>query len=462
MSGLGIPGPSNSGLSPAHACPNVRSERMLMHETVLVCRCIRYEATADADAGPPVLFEPVRTSRMTTDSLPEHVQKPHLRPIQPLPFQKDGQTLIALRDPMMLSKETVVIPPQALKALQTFRGELTVEELAEQHSAPIEQLSKLAQGLDRVGLLWGPTFERLESECKQRVADAGAFPATVSTTLGNDEAECRSKIESYLDQTEDPELDATVVGLVAPHLDYERGWPNFAAAYYALRDMDPPDRVVILGTSHFGIGDGVVGTEFGFRSPMGLCPADETVTGFLAQHLGRPYLVDQLDHLPEHSVELHLPWVQYFFGNVPIVAALIPDPLQPMIAEDDERTTTEQFLEALRAALKDAGGRTFFIASSDLSHVGPQFGEPRPVDEQRRFDVERHDRDMLSKFLAGDPEEFISALKWNKNPTRWCSIGNMAALLELAGPQALELIDYRQACDERGHMLVSSAAIVLH
>ncbi len=399
---------------------------------------------------------------MTTTPVPEHLQKPHIRPIQPMPIKKDDQTLIALRDPMMLSKETVVIPPQALKALQAFRGELTVEEIAEQLSAPAEQLAKLAEGLDRVGLLWGPNFEELEKQCKQRVADAGAFPAIASAMLGESEEACRAQLDSYIEQTEDPELEEPVIGLVAPHLDYERGWPNFAAAYYALRDMDPPDRVVILGTNHFGMGDGVVGSEYGFQSPLGTCPADDVVVSAMKDKLGRPYIVDQLDHLPEHSIELQLPWIQYFFGNVPVVAALLPDPFAPMLDDDGERTTTEQFVDALRETLDEVGGTTFFIASSDLSHVGPQFGEPRPVDDQRKFDVERHDRDMLAKFLSGDAEEFIGAMKWNKNPTRWCSVGNMAAVLQLAKPKALELIDYRQACDDQGHVLVSSAAIVLH
>ena len=68
---------------------------------------------------------------------------------------------------------------------------------------------------------------------------------------------------------------------------------------------------------------------------------------------------------------------------------------------------------------------------------------------------------MLAKFMTGDAEEFISAMTWNKNPTRWCSIGNMAAILELAGPDSVELIDYRQAFDEQGAALVSSAALVM-
>jgi hypothetical protein len=68
---------------------------------------------------------------------------------------------------------------------------------------------------------------------------------------------------------------------------------------------------------------------------------------------------------------------------------------------------------------------------------------------------------MMEKFIAGNAEDFLAEMRWNKNPTRWCSIGNMATLLSLVDAIDVELIDYRQAFDERGMALVSSAAMAL-
>lgn len=403
---------------------------------------------------------------MAAEPLPDHVRRPHLRPIQPLPVtNKEGQQFVALRDPTMLVDQTLVVPLSALRIVQQFHGRQTIEEIATELGGEVGQFIELARRLDQVGLLWGPTFERLEEQQKTKIRNRGAFPAVAAATLGKDQAACRKAIEEYLDQTEDPEITGTIVGIVAPHLDYQRGWPNYAAAYYGLKDMQPPDRVVILGTNHFGLGDGVVLTEYGFDSPLGRCPSDAAVVSRLVEKLGNDLIVDQLDHMPEHSISLHVPWLQYRFGTVPLVAALVPDPLVPMIQDSASgRIGVEPFASALREVLNDVGGRTFFVASSDLSHVGPQFGEPRPVDEQRRIDVERHDRDMMGKFLTGDPEEFLGAMRWCNNPTRWCSVGNMTALLMLTRPTApgqIELIDYRQAYDERGVAMVSSAAMAI-
>jgi hypothetical protein len=68
---------------------------------------------------------------------------------------------------------------------------------------------------------------------------------------------------------------------------------------------------------------------------------------------------------------------------------------------------------------------------------------------------------MMSKFIDNDPDEFVSAMKWNNNATQWCSIGNMSAMLKLVQPSEIELIDYRQACDPKGISLVSSCAMAL-
>jgi AmmeMemoRadiSam system protein B len=395
------------------------------------------------------------------ESLPEHIRRPQLRPIQPIAVEKDGQQLFALRDPAMLCPQTMVVPPQVLLVMQHFRGERTLEEIAGELSGDPGQFVELARGLDGLGLLWGPTAERLEQEQKARIQEAGAFPSGACTSMGTDTEACRRRIEQYFEETEDPELDGAVRGIIAPHLDYDRGWPNYAASYYLLRDTPAPDRVLILGTNHFGLGDGVVVSEFGFDSPMGRCPVDEPVIAGLSDRLGGGLTIDQLDHLGEHSIQLQLPWLQYCFGEVPLIAALLPDPLAPMVEEDDERVTLDTFLAAMAEVLEEASGRTLIVGSCDLSHVGPQFGEPRPVDEQRRMDVEVHDRDMLAKFIGGDADEFVSALRWNQNPTRWCSIGSMTAALRLLQPETIELIDYRQAYDEKGMAMVSGAALVM-
>jgi hypothetical protein len=389
---------------------------------------------------------------------------PALRKFQAWPVKQKDQQYVALRDPYMLTKETMVVPPNIFALIQRIDGDTLAEEIAKATKAQPDKFIDLLNKLDSVGLLWGPTATKLENETLQKYRDSGTFPIRSSGPLGETADDCNKQIENWFNQTEDPEFEKPVLGIVAPHLDYDRGWPNYASAYYAWKNGATPDRVVILGTNHFGEGDGAVLSTIGFSSPIGTCPIDERVVGKLVERFGDGVVKDLIDHAAEHSIELHLPWLQYCFGEVPIIAVLIPNPLIEMIDDAEEgnvRTSTDEFISTLKEVLDEVGGTTFVVASADLSHVGQQFGEPRPVDEQRKFDVERHDREMMTKYIGNDAEEFIAAMKWHNNSTQWCSIGNMSAAIQLLNPDEIELIDYRQACDDKGIALVSSCAMAL-
>lgn len=401
------------------------------------------------------------TSQSPFSDLPDHLQHPQVRNIQPIPMKKDDQVIVGLRDPFQLSKNTIALPANIFAIVQKMNGQATAEEIATAAKAPPEHFIDLLNKLDEVGLLWGPTLTALEDEKLSQLVKDNSFGIRTTAALGKTPEECKKQLESWFQDTEDPEFEEAILGVVAPHLDYERGWPNYASAYYSWQNAANPNRVVILGTNHFGNGDGVVLSSIGFTTPLGTCSADAQVVDKLTKKCGSGLTADLLDHAAEHSIELQLPWIQHCFGNVPIVAALIPSPLIPMIEDDGERTTTDEFVAALQEVLKETEGTTYFVASADLSHVGQQFGEPRPVDDQRKFDVEKHDREMMAKFVQGDPFEFVDAMKWNNNATQWCSIGNMSAIMQLAKPNTIELIDYRQWCDEKGAALVSSCSMAL-
>ena len=127
---------------------------------------------------------------MTTELLPEHLNRPALRRIHPVPLQKDNQMFLGLQDPCQLSTQMMVIPPQAFQVMQHFNGERSVDELAaamklEDKTPLLELIGKL----DEFGLLWGPTADALEDKKKAALEAEGAFPAMATRALGesNDE-----------------------------------------------------------------------------------------------------------------------------------------------------------------------------------------------------------------------------------------------------------------------------------
>jgi AmmeMemoRadiSam system protein B len=394
--------------------------------------------------------------------LPEHLVRPHIRNFQPLGMQHENKPIVVLRDPAMLSADSMAVPPQILPLILQFQGRESLEEIETRTKAPMQMLRDLVTRMDGLGLLWGPRFEELERVAMAKIREAGHFPVRASGAAGLEAEAARARIAEWMAKAEDPEIPGTVVGIVAPHLDFERGWQNYASAYRSLDPQARPDRVVLLGTNHFGIGDGVVMSEFGFASPFGVAHPDRAVHAFLERSIGGKRLyADQMDHLGEHSIQLHLPWIQHLYGEVPVIAALMPDPLRPPISDDGARAGAPEFIEALRTALGEVGGRTVFISSADLSHVGPAFGDNGPVTDEIAKQVEALDRERLAMYCAGDPDAFEQPFAAQRNISRWCSLGNMTALLRLARPSSVELVDYMQVRENNGGALVSSAALAV-
>ncbi|MEO1372341.1 MAG: AmmeMemoRadiSam system protein B [Planctomycetota bacterium] len=396
-------------------------------------------------------------------SQPEHVSRPRLRPVQVLPTQQNGQTILALRDPLQLAGQTMAIPPQALGMLQHFRGEKPISEIAEALKAPIEKVLELAVALDRLGLLEGPTAEALEDAKLQQLHDAGHFPPRATQGLGNSEI-AKAAIRGWFAETEDPELSGVPVAVLAPSLSYSQAWEVFAGAWHPVRSQSAPDRVVVLGPAHASIGNGVCGTQLGIATALGVCPVDQDLLQLLRQRMGNQYCQDELDHFAEHGLESQLPWIQEQHGNIPVTAAILPDRL--LDQEPEDGVSSPVFISAMGEALSQLGGRTLLVVSTDLAHAGPQFGEPRAIDDNRRVDVEQRDRELLGKFLDGDADAFVEAVKWDKNALRWTGVHAMSAALQLTKmmhPEASwELVDYKQADTATGQQasIISIAGAV--
>jgi AmmeMemoRadiSam system protein B len=266
---------------------------------------------------------------------------------------------------------------------------------------------------------------------------------------------------------------------VAPHIDYPRGWLNYASVWGRLRVADRPDRVVILGTNHFGEGTGVTGCDKGYESPFGVCEVDNALIAALKKHLGaedsQKLFANRYDHEREHSIELQIPWIQHCLGAgddknyCKVFGVLIHDPtVNNGESYDGKGLSLDSFIRAMKAALAELPGKTLVVASADLSHVGPAFGDQVQLagdDEEAqamRNRVFASDRDMIQLIMERKPDELVAAMSWQQNPTRWCSIGNLVATLKIVEPSSVELYNFAASMDEQVTTLVSNVGMALN
>jgi AmmeMemoRadiSam system protein B len=178
-------------------------------------------------------------------------------------------------------------------------------------------------------------------------------------------ADLRAEVEGFLAaaRAEGPAPKA----LILPHAGYEYSGPVAASGYaYLASARDAIERVVLLGPAHWHAVDGLAASDAeGFETPLGVVPVDrKAVEDLVAEGLAR---VDEEAHRREHSLEVHLPFLQVVldaFRVVPLVTG---------------RTNAEEVARVLDRLW--GGPETVVVVSSDLSHYLP-YREARVVDER--------------------------------------------------------------------------------
>ncbi|HEU13205.1 MAG: MEMO1 family protein [Thermoplasmata archaeon] len=212
--------------------------------------------------------------------------------------------------------------------------------------------------------------------------------------------------------------EGRILGGVVPHAGYIYSGP-VAAHFYAELAMDGfPETFIIIGPNHTGMGSLVSITMEDFRTPLGVARVDKEI----ARAIHRDIVdLDSDAHAYEHSLEVQIPFLQFFRRDVRIV------PIVMMAQEYD-------FALELSKIIKDAitGRDVVIIASSDFSHY-----VPREI---------AYERDMkgIERILEGDVKGFYEALR-RYNITA-CGYGPIATMLLATGGRA-RLLKYATSGD---------------
>lgn len=400
--------------------------------------------------------------------------RPRLRPLEPtrLPDESD-EMMFALRDPTGISEAILSLSGGALRALLLMDGTRTCDEIRRdfQQDVGVElseaSMEKLLTHLDRSHFLDGERFENHYRSLVEEYLSAPTRALRDGESLGVDAGSgepFRSILAGAPSQDASKAAADRVVGLIAPHLDYARGAPCYAAAYGALVHRRPPDRVVILGTNHFGRSSSVVATAKAFETPLGTTGCDVEFLEALEARLGSLRRFE-LDHRREHSVELQVMFLQHLFGaeRTRIVPFLCPSPCGPTGTApwDGEGVDLRAFAAALGEQVRSWPGDTLILAGADLSHVGGYFGDERELDEAFLGHVRSRDEEALDCVEGGDGEAFRQCVARDENPTRVCSAGCIYALLTALPDAKPERLAYHQAVTPEWRNCVTCAAVAM-
>ena len=191
-----------------------------------------------------------------------------------------------------------------------------------------------------------------------------------------------------------------------------------------------PEKVIILGPNHHGIGHPAAVYEQGsWLTPLGAVRIAEDVTAHILDECPMT-AADTAAHQYEHSLEVQVPFLQYLEPDVRIAPVCI------------SRLTLEDLMrmgEGLALAAARCSKTPLFVASSDMTHF-----ESGAV---------AHHKDFLAieKILALDPEGLYETVR--TNCISMCGVMPTVVMLQALkclGASEAELVAYSNSGDVTG------------
>jgi AmmeMemoRadiSam system protein B len=110
----------------------------------------------------------------------------------------------------------------------------------------------------------------------------------------------------------------------------------------------------------------------------------------------------------------------------------------------------------LKKAIDVQGERICVLASADLAHMGPHFGDRSPLAESDWRSIACEDRQMIEQIEKMDGEAFFEEIRRDKNRRRICGVSAIYALLTTIKARHGRLLKYGQWPDPQGTVTYAS------
>jgi hypothetical protein len=139
---------------------------------------------------------------------------------------------------------------------------------------------------------------------------------------------------------------------------------------------------------------------------------------------------DQVAHLYEHSVEVQIPFLQYFKKDIKIV---------PIVLSHGPRAVYKEIGKAIAKAIKDLKIEAVIIASSDMTHYESQES------------AKRKDTEAINAILELNEDELLNRIE--KLNISMCGYAPAVSLISAAkelGATRAELVKYQTSGDVTG------------
>lgn len=404
--------------------------------------------------------------------------RPKLRAAISERVEHEGQRYLLLRDPTGLVDDSLLVPEALVTLLSLCDGS---RDIAALHTGMMlrtgvqltpSMIRDVLVRLDEAMLLENGAFGPAYEEALRTYRDSPhRSPSHAGLVYPEKPEDLSRTIRKYCDSSEanvgGSRPSGNLVGMVCPHIDYERGHATYAHLWRRAAPMlGEVELVIIFGTDHSGGPGRMTPTRQSYKTPLGVLPTDVEIVERLAEALGPDdAFAEEIHHAKEHSIELASVWLHYFIGGRPCpVVPILCGSFHDFVNGDRSTRDSEAIHRMLDVLTRAASSRkTLVIAAGDLAHVGPAFGDPGPEDATSRARLEAQDRELLEAVCAGDAEGFFDLSLAEADARKVCGLPPIYMMLKCLPGARGEWLGYDQCvADAAGGSFVSIAGALMY
>ncbi|MFC2020259.1 AmmeMemoRadiSam system protein B [Chloroflexota bacterium] len=249
-------------------------------------------------------------------------------------------------------------------------------------------------------------------------------PAVAGQFYPGEPDQLRAMIKEMVDPAASKE---EVIGLVSPHAGYIYSGPVAGATISRIQFKDT---FIIIGPNHTGAGEPFsIMTEGVWKTPLGEVEIDQELAKKILA--ASKYLrEDSLAHQYEHSIEVQLPFLQYFKPDIKLV---------PIIFGNAGGDIYKEIGKDIAGAINESNRGVVIIASSDMNHYESQ------------ETAQRKDKQAIEAILDLNEDELLKRV--SELDISMCGYAPTISLISAAkelGGKGAELVSYQTSGDITG------------
>jgi hypothetical protein len=402
------------------------------------------------------------------------MEYPKIRNIEAFPVQDQDRQLICIRDPSSFTDKILYVSHPTFFILSLFDGRHSLVDIQAEFMNRYgemlfsEQITQIAVQMDENLFLESENFRKHEERIIKEFMDSPVRrPLSELRGIKQTAEEARKELEGFFLAEAGPGLPdgdgrkKDVIGAVLPHIDYRRGGVCYSWGYKEVAERSDADIFVIFGTHHCGGEESFILTKKDFATPFGVVATDKAFIEGLEQRVAWDLFAGEFGHRNEHSIELQATFLHWIIGEkrpfsiVPVLCG----PLSPSQDKDvapGQNQRAREFIHAVKETARECGKKVFFMASADLSHQGPQFGDRELMTGDRLRQLEQRDRETLSYVEKVDGDGFYRDVVKDGNQRKICGLYNIYLLLKVMDSKGGTLLRYDKWPDENGTVTFAS------